>query len=166
MNQRTVEIAPVSAVKARWGFVLSLFFVVCLVLGALLLWKRHVFGPIRETGRNLLRPEVGLELGEALLRNWDSIVSAGTIYPPNEGSGLAPFAKEKFSCITAAHDAVIAEYGGGFHHFGLKILAAPNQIFVLQFYDEVEYQEDIGAEKVLAIWKWEKPADPVLLWSR
>lgn len=158
---------PTPLRRILYHALLRLSLIAWFAVGALLLVRHLVFGPILEKGNHLLDPETSLRLGSALVEEYSLIKMDDASGRPIIPEKLAKaFAGEKFNYMDANGQELRVEYGGGFHGLGIKVRPIEHNLVLLLFYDEVQFSELIGAEKVLAIWEHKPPAQPVLIWSR
>jgi len=160
-NSSTRCVARIIVNGVLWS---SLVAWVAVGAGCLLEWL--LFGSVIERGRHLIDRKVSLKLGAALLAE-RSAVQKDHFTRESLPEGLkAAFEHEQFSYMMPFEDGVLVEYGGGFHHLGLKVVPISSDLWMLQFYDEIQFSDMIGAEKVMAIWQYKPPASPILIWSR
>ncbi len=158
---------PTSLWRIFYQALLRLSLIAWLGVGALFLFKHLIFSPILEKGRHLLDPGTFQRLGSALVEEYSQIKIDDASGRPIIPEKLAKaFANEQYHYITPTGDGVSVEYGGGFHGLGLKVRPLEHNLVMLLFYDEIQFPELGGAEKVLAIWEHKPPAQPVLIWSR
>jgi hypothetical protein len=163
----TMSPMPTSIGRILYQGLLRLSLIAWLAVGALFLLKHLIFSPILEKGRHLLNRETSLKLGAALVEEYSLIKMDGDSGRPIIPEKLKKaFANEEYHFIAPTGDGVCVQYGGGFHGFGLKLRPLEHNLVMLLFYDEIQFPELIGGEKVLAIWEHKPPAQPVLIWSR